>query len=189
MNCCDAEGALRSRTARIFVAEDGVVGRRVELTVGPLGVNESNERSGVAQFADHDRSRVGLQDDDAAPRKALGHPLIDAQRDYVAQVNRAALVVQHATFDDDSLVGDVHLVRTPAPRSREGHEAEGAGEDEPSTISCSCIKCTCFAPTTTKSDHNDGGQARRTVPRATGVTVMILTSPSRRIIRGAIAQA
>jgi len=48
MNCCDAEGALRSRTARIFVAEDGVVGRRVELTVGPLGVNESNERSGCA---------------------------------------------------------------------------------------------------------------------------------------------
>jgi len=51
----------------------------------------------VAQFADHDRSRVGLQDDGRRAAQALGHPLIDAQRDYVAQVNRAALVVQHAT--------------------------------------------------------------------------------------------
>jgi hypothetical protein len=114
----------------IFVAKDGVERHRVDLVVRPLGVNESDEGTGVTQLADRNGACVGFEDHQAAPGESFGDPLIDAQRDHVAQVHGAAVVTQHATFDDDPLVGDVHLVRTPTPRARERHYREGAREDE-----------------------------------------------------------
>lgn len=69
---------------RILVAEDGVERDGIDLIVGPLGVDEPNERPGMSQFSNHDRTGAGLQHDDATPGQSLGYSLIDAQGDDVA---------------------------------------------------------------------------------------------------------
>src|ERR1035438_9825550 len=104
---------------RVVVAEYRVERNQVDLVAGPLGVDEARECPGVTELSDHYRATIGFEYDDAAPGESLGHSLIDAQRNDVTKINGAAMVAQHATFDDDSLVRDVHLVRAPSPRARE----------------------------------------------------------------------
>src|ERR1035438_2152908 len=115
---------------RVVVAEYRVERNRVALVAGPLGVDEARECPGVTELSDHYRATIGFEYDDAAPGESLGHSLIDAQRNDVTKINGAAMVAQHATFDDDSLVRDVNLVRAPSPRARECDHGEGAREDQ-----------------------------------------------------------
>jgi hypothetical protein len=53
------------------------------------------------------------------PSEPLTHALVDSNRRNVAKLNRAVLMVQDTTFNENPVVGDVHLVRAPTPRSRQ----------------------------------------------------------------------
>ena len=96
------------------------------------------------------------------------------------------MVVQHATFDDDSFVGDVHLVRSPAPRPRQRHQRERTGKDQPQQHLVFVDEMDVFRAEDHQASMTIPAKQGRTVPRATGVTEMIFTSPSRKTIRGAI---
>jgi hypothetical protein len=125
--------------------------------------------------------------DDASTSESLTDSLIDSNRRDVAQFNGAALMVQDATFNENPLIGDVHLVRAPTPRSRQRDQRERPRKQHGQQSLVLVHDMHVLGAQDDQGDERDGHyDTGRLMPRDTGVTEMIRTSPSRRIVRVAI---
>lgn len=82
----------------------------------------------MTNLANDHGSGQRLKDQETSSSKSFTHALVDSSREHVTQLDGRALMTQDAAFDNDPIARDVHLTRSPAPRSRQCHCGERCDE-------------------------------------------------------------
>ncbi len=80
----------------------------------------------MADLAHRNSAGHSLEKNDTTTSDSLQQPLINAYRGDVIEFDRASLMSEDATLENDPVIGDVNLMRAPAPHSSERYEYEGS---------------------------------------------------------------